>query len=145
MLKKILGLACFAFLSLAANAVAACEQLPVYADEMLRAVAEQNGGWPISEENCALVKRHNAQLDITEDTLVLDGVSVATVTVRLRDARTQIVSGTYRVGVRLNRRATPDVNLSEAMLYECLTEALSAFKFKVALADIRKMAASVAK
>ena len=112
----------------------------------IRRVVNANGGWPISDAQCALLNEKKLLLAVTGDATVLDGVSVAWISVSLADSALNIHADAIGMSTQVNaKKASMDV--AEKMQYAAIEAAVKALDFNKAVREIdayrAKTAASV--
>lgn len=105
------------------------------ADADIRAIVAAGGGWPVSDEKCAILNAKNLVLVIDNHATVLDGVSVAWVDVMLMDKNLNIRSNLYQVSTYVNaKKASMDV--AKDMQYNAVKDAVNGLDFDKAAREI---------
>ena len=101
----------------------------------VRRVVNAHGGWPISDAQCAILNEKKLSLSATGDTTVLDGVSIAWVSVTLADVALNIHADAIGLATRVNvKKASMDV--AENMQYDAIEAAVKALDFGKAAREI---------
>lgn len=105
------------------------------ADDDIRAIVAAGGGWPVSDQKCAILNAKNLVLVVDNHATVLDGVSVAWVDVMLMDKNLNIRSNLYQVSTYVNaKRASMDV--AKDMQYNAVKDAVNGLDFDKAAREI---------
>lgn len=103
--------------------------------ENIREIVRQRGGYPISDDVCNFLNQRGLGLNVTADSTVLAGVSVAWVIISLTKLGTGVVSDTYRSSTKVNTK-TASQNFADDMLYESIKESVQAFDFVKAANEV---------
>lgn len=116
------------------SAQAACKFTDSSTDT-IREVVKKNGGWPLSDANCAILLANKLALDVTGQASVLDGVSVGWASVKLVDINLNIGSDAVRMSttVRTNAASQP---VADTMMYQSIESALGTFDFAKAAKEV---------
>ena len=99
-------------------------------------VINRLGGWPIAEEKCIFLNKHNLSLKVTTFSSIFEGSAVAWASVSLIEKDKHIVSDLFRA---ITYHMTQATSMAEAdkLMYEAVREAIQKLDFEVALRQIR--------
>lgn len=103
--------------------------------ETVRAIVKKNGGWPLSDANCAILMANNLALDVAGQASVLEGVSVGWASVKLVDKTLNIVSDAIHMSttVKTNAASQP---IADSMMYQSIESVLEEFDFSKAAKQV---------
>lgn len=127
----------FAVLTLLAvlpAAQAACH-LKDITTENVRRVVNANGGWPIADAQCAILNEKKLALAVASNSTVLDGASVAWVSLALADAALNIRSDALGQSTRVNAKEA-SMDIAEEMQYAAIESAMKVLDFNKAVREI---------
>ncbi|AUT75507.1 hypothetical protein C2L64_44790 [Paraburkholderia hospita] len=99
--------------------------------EPLRNIINQQGGYPISDEQCAMLNAHYLRIHVDGDAVVLDGVNMAWADVSVMNAD-HVISTKSGVSTRINRKATPSQTVANQLFYEALQHAVNSLDWTAA-------------
>lgn len=105
--------------------------------QLVRDVVKSHGGYPISDAQCAFLNKKDLALSVSGDATVLRGVAVAWVLVKLRDLKTGVVSDFSQYSTYVNA-SQPSQDFAQNLMYNALTDAISAFEFETAADQVEK-------
>lgn len=132
-MKKFIFIALTMFAMLPA-AQADCN-FTIRADDDLKAVVDEQGGWPVGEKACALLNSKNLELVVDNYATVLDGVSVASVHVTLGDKNLNIRSSSYYFATSVNAKQA-SMTVANDLLYNAVKIAVGKLDFDKAAREI---------
>lgn len=132
-MKKLFVASCI-LLSIQSVASAACN-FKTSDTEYTRNIIRQNGGYPISDAQCALLNKHKLRLQVTTDASVLAGASVAWASVRLLNENNR-VSDASGSSTYVNTQVTSS-NKADELLYLAIRDAITSLDFDKAIGQVR--------
>jgi len=130
-LAKLLLLATIAGLS---SAPAFSCSVPESTTDDLRQIVIQNGGYPISDAQCAMLNGHHLRLYVEGAATVLDGVNVAWAHVSVVNPD-RVIASKSGVATRINTKQTPSQTVANQLFYEALESAINSLDWKGATAQ----------
>lgn len=104
-------------------------------DNSIRAVVAAGGGWPVSDQKCAILNARNLILVVDSHATVLDGASVAWVDVMLMDKNLNIRSDLYQVSTYVNTKQA-GMDVAKNMQYDAIKDAVNGLDFDKAAREI---------
>lgn len=122
-----------ALIGMSASSAFACRLRDVTTDN-LRDLVSQMGGYPISDQQCALLNSHHLILHVQGDSSVLDGVNLGWAVVTLENDD-NIISSKSGIATRVNARSTPSQDNANKLFYSALDGAISSLDWKGAVAQ----------
>ncbi|BCZ85466.1 hypothetical protein PTKU64_91410 (plasmid) [Paraburkholderia terrae] len=99
--------------------------------DTLRNIINQQGGYPISDEQCAMLNAHRLRIHVDGDAVVLDGVNVAWADVTVVNAD-HVIATKSGVSTRINRSATPSQTVANQLFFEALEHAVRSLDWNAA-------------
>ncbi|MEX3937514.1 hypothetical protein AB4Y32_38270 [Paraburkholderia phymatum] len=99
--------------------------------EPLRNIINQQGGYPISDEQCAMLNAHHLRIHVDGDAVVLDGVNLAWADVSVMNAD-HVISTNSGISTRINRKATPSQTVANQLFYAALQHAVNSLDWNAA-------------
>lgn len=132
MFKKLVVCGVVSFL---ASGAYAC-QVPNSIDDSLRHIIMQDGGFPVTDEQCAFLRRNHLLLDVDGSADVLAGVNVGWAAVRLSDAKTKIISDAEGVGTNVNAGGVGSQDTADAQFVAALKTAIERLDWDKAAAQV---------
>lgn len=134
MKKLILAIATLSCLSTSAYAV--CNLKVIYAPNVGK-VVNQNGGWPISDENCALLNKNNMALAITGAATVLSNTSIGWANAQVSTRDTNIVSDKNSATTTANSTHVSVVT-ADQLMYDSIRAAIDGLDFNAAIKEVKQ-------
>lgn len=131
-MKKFLSLMLLAGAFASANNAVACS-LNERTSPDVREVVVANGGWPISDEKCAFLAKHNLRLSVSAMSTVLSGVSVGWASVRITN-NNNVGSDTSQVSTNTN--SSPGMDIANNLMYSSIKAATAALDVELAAKQI---------
>lgn len=110
----------------------------------LRAAVGANGGWPISDAQCAILNAKKLTLVADSFATVLDGASVAWVMVSLQDTSYNIRSDAGQSSTYVNAKK-PSMDWAKSMLNDAARDAIKGLDFAKAASEIEAYRAKAIK
>lgn len=113
------------------------------ADEaVVRKVMKERGGYPVSDQQCALLNKNGLALSISGHATVLRGVSIAWAQVRLVDLKTQVTSTLSHSSTNVN---TGDASQDTAngLLFDAVGSAIRGLDFEAVVNEINRYRVNV--
>lgn len=101
--------------------------------EKIRSIVRERGGYPVSDEICALLNKNGLSLKTSGHATVLDGVSVSWVEIRVW--KNGVSSDHSRQDTTVNRNSASMVT-AEDSLYKAIEKAVVQFDYKLATAEV---------
>jgi len=99
--------------------------------EPLRNIINQQGGYPVSDEQCAMLNAHRLRIRVEGDAVVLDGVNMGWADVSVMNAE-HVISTKSGVSTRINRKVTPSQTVANQLFYEALQHAVNSLDWNAA-------------
>ncbi|MEX3969796.1 hypothetical protein [Paraburkholderia caribensis] len=99
--------------------------------EPLRNIIIQQGGYPVSDEQCAMLNAHRLRIRVEGDAVVLDGVNIGWADVSVMNAE-HVISTKSGVSTRINRKVTPSQTVANQLFYEALQHAVNSLDWNAA-------------
>ena len=119
-------------------------QLSTIDTPQIREVVSQHGGWPISDEKCAILNKHNLALFVSGQATVLSNVSVGWAEVKLARPGLNIVSDKSQLSTTVNSSKASMVTAGDAM-YESIGDAIAGLDFVLAAAEVKEYQAKASR
>lgn len=132
---KNLFLAIAAFSSFSGSAYAC--KLNTIETAHVREVVQQHGGWPISDEKCAILNQNRLALYIDGHATVLNNVSVGWAAVKLGEPDLHIVSDRTRLATTVNN-SIGSMTTANDSLYDAIRDAIAGLEFDVAAKEVKQ-------
>lgn len=104
--------------------------------ENIREIVRQRGGYPVADNVCNFLNQRGLALNVMASSTVLDGASVAWVSISLTKLGTGVVSDTFRYATKVNKSVASQ-NFADDMLYEGIKESVLAFDFVKAANEVK--------
>ena len=139
--KKLLS--AFAAISCLSTVSYACP-VSVSDTPAVEQIVAHHGGWPISDERCALINKYKLTINVDGEATVLAGTSVGWVIVKLGSSDTNIVSNKYSASTNVNS-STASQDVAEDQFYAALRRALAELDITTAANEVKKFEAKAAK
>jgi len=102
----------------------------------VRAVVKQNGGWPVSDNQCALLNKYKLGLNVTAKAAVLSGVNVGWAAVSLI-SETNIISDEVGISTTVNTSMASQPTADKVM-YEAISDAIDKLNWQAAAVQVDK-------
>lgn len=102
----------------------------------IREVVQQHGGWPISDEKCAVLNKYNLALFVTGHATVLSNTSVGWVNVKLALPGLNIVSDKSQWSTYVNT-SSASMTTANDILYDAIRDAIAGLDFDGAAMEVR--------
>jgi len=99
--------------------------------EPLRNIINQQGGYPVSDVQCAMLNAHRLRIRVEGDAVVLDGVNMGWADVSVMNAE-HVISTKSGVSTRINRKVTPSQTVANQLFYEALQHAVNSLDWNAA-------------
>jgi len=99
--------------------------------EALRNIINQQGGYPVTDEQCAMLNAHHLRIHVDGDALVLDGVNVAWADVSVVNAD-HVIATKSGVSTRINRKAVASQTVADKLFVEALAQAVNSLDWNAA-------------
>lgn len=103
----------------------------------VREVVQQHGGWPISDEKCAILNQNKLALHVSGHATVLSNVSVGWAVVKLSAPALNIVSDRSRVATTVNS-SVASMSTANDSLYDSIRDAIAGLDFDGAAKEVRQ-------
>lgn len=104
-------------------------------DPVVRNAIKVRGGYPISEQQCALLNKNGLALLVSGSATVLRGVSIGWAEVRLTDLKTHVTSTISHSATNVNvGDASQDT--ADGLLYDAVSNAVRGLDFEVVVNEI---------
>lgn len=126
--------ATLALLAVLPAAQAACTLKDITTDNVRR-IVNANGGWPIADAQCAILNEKKLALAVASHSTVLDGASIAWVSLALADAALNIRSDALSQSTRVNTKEA-SMDVAEEMQYAAIESAMKVLDFNKAVREI---------
>lgn len=95
----------------------------------LREIINADGGYRLTDNQCAFLNKNRLALDVSGEATVLAGVSVAWAIVRVRDATTGQVSDNHRYSTNVNA-GTPSQDVAQQLFVNSVRDAIRTYDFE---------------
>ena len=132
-----------ALIGMSASSAFACSLRDVTTDH-LRDLVSQMGGYPISDQQCALLNSHHLFLHVQGDSSVLDGVNLAWAVVTLENDD-NVISSKSGIATRVNARTTASQDNANKLFLSALDGAISSLDWKGAVAQFDASGKAIAR
>lgn len=119
------------------HAAMACS-VPNSTDDSTRKIIVEQGGFPVSDAQCALLNQNHLSLDIDGDATVLAGVNVGWAVVRLRNSH-GVVSKLSGTGTTVNTDLASQ-NTADRQFFASLKSAINSLDWKTAAEQVTSRA-----
>ncbi|XLZ69997.1 hypothetical protein ABT364_26255 [Massilia sp. SR12] len=133
-MKKII--LAMAAISVFSSNASACK-LNTFDTPLVREVVQQHGGWPISDEKCAVLNKYNLALFVSGQATVLSNTSIAWTEVKLTLPGLNIVSDKSQTSTYVNT-SNASIATARDILYEAIRDAIVGLDFEGAAMEIRQ-------
>lgn len=109
-----------------------------FADEtVVRNVMKERGGYPVSDQQCALLNKNGLALSVSGNATVLRGVSIAWAQVRLVDLKTQVTSTLSRSSTNVNT-GDASQDTADGLLFDAVGNAIRGLDFEAVANEINR-------
>ncbi|MGF6768602.1 hypothetical protein P3T18_001072 [Paraburkholderia sp. GAS199] len=122
-----------AIVGLSATSVFSCA-VPESTTDGLRHIVDEQGGYPISDAQCALLNGHHLRLYVEGDAMVLDGVNLAWAHVSLVNPD-RVIASKSGIATKVNTKLVPSQDVANKLFYEALESAINSLDWKGAVAQ----------
>lgn len=139
MKKTILAIAAISVFSGNAHAC----KLKTFDTPSIREVVRQHGGWPISDEKCAVLNRYNLALFVNGQATVLSNTSVAWAEIKLALPGLNIVSDKSQMSTYVNT-SSASMTTANDILFESIRDAIAGLDFEGAAMEVKEYQAKAA-
>lgn len=104
-------------------------------DPVVRNAVKTRGGYPISEQQCALLNKNGLALLVSGSATVLRGVSIGWAEVRLTDLKTNVTSTISQKATNVNT-GDASQDTADGLLYDAVSNAVRGMDFEVVVKEI---------
>ena len=104
-------------------------------DPVVRNAVKTRGGYPISEQQCALLNKNGLALLVSGSATVLRGVSIGWAEVRLTDLKTNVTSTISQKATNVNT-GDASQDTADGLLYDSVSNAVRGMDFEVVVKEI---------
>ncbi len=110
----------------------------------IREVVQRHGGWPISDEKCAVLNQNKLALFVTGQATVLSSVSIGWIELKLAHPDLNIVSDKVRYSTTVNS-SKASIDAAEDLMYDSLRDAIAGLDFDAAASEVKQYQAKAAR
>lgn len=110
----------------------------------VRAIVVSNGGWPISDKNCALLNSNNMKLNVSAEATVLSNTSIGWSLVKISDKKNNIFSETNQYSTQANS-SIASMDKANELMYLSIKNAIDTFDFQKAIQEVKAYRAKALK
>jgi hypothetical protein len=133
MIKKLAVSLAVGFFSYGAHACTVDNAMP----DRLRSIVAENGGFPISDEQCAILRKNHLAISVDGAATVLGGVNIGWAVVRLQDLKSNIVSDKSGASTTINKDEGSQ-DTANVQFYKSLTSAVSELDWNAASQEVTR-------
>ncbi len=133
MAKKFIVSVAIGFFACGAQACVVDNAMP----DRLRSIVTENGGFPVSDEQCAILKRNHLAVAVEGDATVLGGVNIGWAVVRLQDFKSNIVSDKSASSTNINKEEGSQ-DTANVQFYKALSSAINELDWNAAAQDVAR-------
>ncbi len=110
--------------------------------DRLRQIVVANGGFPVSDEQCAILKRNNLAISVDGSATVLAGVNIGWAVVHLQDVKSNIASDKVGTATNVDKSDMGSQDIADTQFYKALGAAISSLDWSVASQEVTKYRAA---
>ncbi|WP_027793612.1 hypothetical protein [Paraburkholderia acidipaludis] len=105
--------------------------------DRLRSIVAENGGFPVSDEQCSILQKNHLAISVDGAATVLGGVNIGWAAVHLQDSRSNIISDKTGSATNINKDEGSQ-DTANVQFYKSLVSAINALDWNAASQEVTR-------